>query len=127
MSSLSNYSTNLLLNFAMTATTVTRPTNLYVAVGTSSSASGLTGEPSGNGYSRQLSTFTISGNTGTNSGAITFGPCTGTAWGTLSNVAIFDAATGGNCIWQGALSASKTVSVGDSLQIAASNLSVTLN
>lgn len=127
MPALTNGSANLVLNFLMTANAVTRPTTLYVAVGTGSSASGLSGEPSGNGYSRQIAAFTVSGTSSTNSATITFGPCTGSAWGTLSDVAIFDAATAGNCIWRGPLAASKTVAVGDSLQIAASGLSVSLS
>jgi hypothetical protein len=127
MPALTNGSVNLVLNFLMTANAVTRPTALHVAVGTGSSATGLSGEPSGNGYARQLAAFTVSGTSSTNSATVTFGPCTGTAWGTLSDVAIFDAATGGNCVWRGPLAASKTVAVGDSLQIAASGLSVSLS
>lgn len=123
---LTDYGETQLLTWQLTTTATTRPTAWYLAVGTGNTDITLTGEPSGNGYSRQSVTFTVSGDTATNSGAITFGPNTTSAWGTMASVAIFDASTGGNCLWAGPLTDAKAIAVGDSLTIAASALTVTL-
>ena len=110
----------------VTTTAITRPTAWYLGVGTGNTDITLTGEPSGNGYARQSAAFTVSGDTASNSGAITFGPNTTSAWGTMASVAIFDASTGGNCLWAGPLTDAKAIAVGDSLTIAIGALSVTL-
>ena len=123
---LTDYGETQLLTWQLTTTATTRPTAWYLAVGTGNTDITLTGEPSGNGYSRQSVTFTVSGDTATNSGAITFGPNTTSAWGTMASVAIFDASTGGNCLWAGPLTDAKAIAVGDSLTIAASALTVSL-
>ena len=47
-------------------------------------------------------------------------------WGTITHVAIFNASTGGQVLAAGALTSSKVISNGDSLQIASGNLTVTL-
>jgi hypothetical protein len=126
MANLSDYSENLLLKFHLTAEAVTRPAAWYVGVGTGHSDTGLSGEPSGNGYARQAATFTVTGDTAENDALLTFGPNTGTNWGTMASVAIFDAATSGNCLWSGALTDSRAIAVGDSLTIAAGALTATL-
>lgn len=127
MSALSNHLETLLLAWHLTAGTAARPTAWYLAVGTGSSDTGLTGEPSGNGYARQSITFTVTDDTASNSNAITIGPCSGTNWGTMSHFAIFDAETGGNLLWHGALTASKLVEVGDSLTVAIGDIDLTLS
>jgi hypothetical protein len=55
-----------------------------------------------------------SGNTGTtrNSVAVTF-PAPSANWGVVSHFAIYDAATTGNLLFWGALTASKTINNGD--------------
>lgn len=126
MSALSNHLETLLLNWHLTAGTAARPTAWYLAVGTGSSDTGLTGEPSGNGYARQSITFSVTDDTASNSNAITIGPCTTTNWGTVSHFGIYDAETGGNLLWHGALTASKLVEVGDSLTVAIGDIDLTL-
>lgn len=126
MSGLSNYLETLLLTWHLTGNAATRPTAWFLGVGTGSSDTGLTGEPSGNGYARVAISSTVSGDTATNSGALTLGPCTGASWGTMSHFGIFDASTGGNLLWHGGLQAAKTVDVGDSLAVAASAVALTL-
>jgi hypothetical protein len=122
---LTDFSENQLLVWQLTTGAVTRPTAWFVGVGTGNSDSALTGEPSGNGYARQAVTFTVASDTASNS-AVTFGPNTTSNWGTMASVAIFDAATSGNCLWAGSLTDAKAIAVGDSLTIAAGALTVSL-
>lgn len=129
MSALSDYSEKLLLDWMMTTGTATRPTAWYIALYTSATndASGGT-EVSGNGYSRQSVTFdagTSGTGTTSNSNAPLF-TAAGGNWGTVTHMAIYDAATGGNRLWHGAMTASKTIDDGDSLQFAIGNIDLTL-
>jgi len=126
MANLSDYLENLLLTWHLTSNSATRPTAWHVALGTASSDTGLTGEPSANGYSRQSVAWSVSAATASNNAQLTFGPCTSAAWGTMSNIAVFDASVGGNLLWQGALVSSRTVDVGDTLTVATSALTLTL-
>ena len=109
-----------------TSVFIASPILIYLGVGTGNTDITLSGEPSGNGYSRQSVAFTVTADTATNSGAITFGPNTTSNWGTMASVAIFDASTGGNCLWAGLLTDAKAIAVGDSLTIAIGALSVSL-
>lgn len=127
MSNLTNYSENWMLKVQLTTEVVTRPTAWWVGVGTGRNDDGITGEPSGNGYARQSATFSVTADTSTNTALLVFGPCATASWGSISTVGIFDAATGGNCLWAGNLAAARTVDVGDSLTIAASAFSQTMS
>lgn len=118
MSNFSDHSENLVATWLFTTDSATRPTAWYLGVGTGHSDAGLTGEPSGNGYARQQVVFTVAGGVATLSGAETFGPCSTAGWGTIASAAIFDAATAGNCLAVGALTASRVIEVGDSLTVA---------
>jgi hypothetical protein len=81
--------------------------------------------PTQNGYNRQTITMSAASSGAiTNSAAITWGPATA-AWGDVTYVAAFDAATGGNLLWYDDV-ATKTVGSGDSYQIAAGDLDLTL-
>jgi hypothetical protein len=50
----------------------------------------------------------------------------GGSWGTITHFAIFDALTSGNMLFYGALTASKVVGDGDTLEFAATDLDITL-
>ena len=126
MAALSNYLETLLHTWHLTASAATRPTVWYLGLGTGSSDTGLTGEPSGNGYARQSITFSVTDDVASNTNLLTFGPNTGTNWGTMSHFGIFDASTSGNLLWHGTLNASKTVEVGDSLTVAIGDIDLTL-
>lgn len=129
MAALSDYAENLLMNWLMTTDSVTRPTAWYVALYTAApSDSGGGTEVSGNGYSRQAITVgTASGTGGTtsNTGNITF-TAAGGNWGTITHIGIHDASSGGNLIWHGAMSASKTIADGDTLQFNTGNIDLTI-
>lgn len=115
------------LQWALTNGSPTRPTAWYIGLFTA--APGETGggtEVSGGSYARTSATFTVSGNTATNSGAVEFPTATG-SWGTITHAAVFDASTSGNMLLYAALTASKTIATGDILRIPAGDLDVTLD
>jgi hypothetical protein len=116
------------LNYVFTATSVTRPTAWYLALFTSNpadDASGTEVSTSGTAYARQSATFTVSGDTASNSAAIEF-PTATASFGTVSHVAVFDASTGGNMIAYAALTASKAIDTGDVFRVPSGDLDITL-
>ena len=129
MAALSDHAEKLLLDWLMTNGTATRPTDWYVALYTAApSDSGGGTEVSGGGYARQSATFDAAsspGGTTSNTNEITF-TASGAAFGTVTHIGIFDASTGGNLLWHGFLSASKTIADGDALVFAAGNIDLTL-
>jgi len=129
MAALSDHSEALLLDWLMTTGSATRPTAWYVALYTAApSDSGGGTEVSGNGYSRQAVTFaaaTSPGGTTSNTGDITF-TAAGGDWGTITHIGIHDASSGGNLLWHGAMTASKTVADGDTLQFSTGNIDLTI-
>lgn len=125
--SFTNYTETEVLEWLLTAGAVTRPTAWYVGLFTA--APGETGggtEVSGGSYARESATFTVSGNTASNSANIEFTEATA-SWGTITHVAIFDAVSGGNMLAYASLTASKTIDSGDILRIPAGDLDVTLD
>ena len=129
MSALSDYSEKLMLDFLMTTGTATRPTAWYVGLFTAApSDSGGGTEVSGSGYARQSVTFaaatTVAGTTD-NTTTVTF-TAAGGSWGTVSHIGIFTALTAGSLLWHGAMTASKTIADGDTLEFAIGNIDLTL-
>lgn len=130
MSSFSDYTENLLLNWLLTTNSATRPTAWYVALFTAApSDTGGGTEVTGNGYARVATgTITVSGTDtlATNSAAIEFAAASGGNWGTITHAAIMDADTGGNMLAWAALTTSRTINDGDVFRIPAGSLDVTL-
>lgn len=126
MSALSDHAENLILDWLMTNGSATRPTAWYVALFTAApnDAGGGT-EVSGGSYARQAVTFTVTGDTASNSGAVNF-TASGGDFGTVTHVGIFDASSSGNLLWHGALSASKSIVDGDTLSFAIGNIDLTM-
>jgi len=128
MSFSNTYETHV-LNYVFTTTSVTRPTAWYLALFTSNpaeDASGTEVSTSGTAYARQSATFTVSGNTASNSGAIEF-PTATASYGTVSHVGIYTASTGGDLIAYAALSTSKVIDTGDVFRVPDGDLDVTLD
>jgi hypothetical protein len=113
----------------MTSGSATRPTAWYVALYTAApSDSGGGTEVSTGGYARQSVTFdaaTSPGGTTSNSADVSF-TAVGGNYGTVTHMGIFDASTGGNLLWHGVLSASKTVEDGDTITFSAGNIDLTM-
>ena len=129
MAALSDHAEALLLDWLMTTDVVTRPTAWYVGLYTAApSDSGGGTEVSGSGYSRQTITVasaTSPGGTTSNTGDIVF-TASGGDWGTITHIGIHDASSGGNLLWHGAMTASKTVADGDTLEFSIGNIDLTI-
>ena len=80
-------------------------------------------------YARKAVAFSAA--TGTNpttsvtSGTVTFDPATA-SWGTITHIAVMDASTSGNVLFYGAVTTSKTIDTGDTFQVSAGNLTISL-
>jgi hypothetical protein len=130
MSSFSDYTENLVLNWLFTGNSATRPTAWYVGLFTAApSDTGGGTEVSGNAYARKATgTITVAGTatTATNDAAIEFAAASGGNWGTITHAAVFDASSGGNMLAWAALATSRTINDGDVFRIPAGSLTVTL-
>ena len=116
------------LTWVFTNGAATRPTAWYLALFTTDpadDASGTEVSTSGTAYARQSATFTVSGDTASNSAAIEF-PTATASYGTVSHVGVFDASTGGNLIAHAALTTSKAIDTGDVFRIPTNDLDITL-
>jgi len=127
MSAMTDYLEDKLLNHTFRNLAFTPPTTVYLALFTA--APGETGggtEVSGGDYARQAITFGAPSPSGTikNSADITF-PTATADWGTITHVAIMDAATAGNMLVYGALTVQKVVGTGDIFRVTTNNLTVT--
>jgi len=115
-----------LLDHVLRNTAYTPAATVYAALYTVAPTATTPGtEVSGGSYARQAATFAAAAAGSTsNSAPITFPVATG-AWGTVVAAAVCDAVAAGNILYFGALTASKTVGVGDQLNFATSALTVT--
>ena len=129
MAALSDHAEKLLLDWLMTTGSATRPTAWYVGLFTAApSDSGGGTEVSGSGYAREAVTFAAAstpGGTTSNTGDVSF-TAAGGDWGTITHIGIFDASTSGNLLWHGAMTASKVVNDGDTLQFSTGNIDLTI-
>lgn len=131
MSAATNYLENEVLDHVLGKGTrdFTSPTSLYVGLLTAVSdgeAASWT-EVSGTNYARTSVAFgAASSGSATNSADVEFPAAGAGGWGTVSNIAIFDASSAGNALFYGALSASRAVDEADIFTIVAGNLSISL-
>ncbi len=105
-------------------TPYTPPATKYFALSTTATtdAGGIT-EPVGNAYARVAVTnsgvnFTRTGSQVANSTAIPFAAPSPGNWGTVTHGAIFDAPTGGNMVYHGALVTPLLTAIGTPVTIA---------
>lgn len=126
--SFTNYLENEILDHIFTAGTYTRPST-YIALFTAAptDAGGGT-EVSGGSYARvQVTAWdTASGGATANTNAVTFTTASA-SWGEIVAFAIMDAATTGNMLVWGDLTAPKTVGSGDTAEFAAGAIDITLD
>jgi hypothetical protein len=124
-----HFLSDAILNEVLRATNYAPPTTVYVALfTTATNKNGGGTEVSGGSYARQAVTFGapgagVDGRKVANSAEVTF-PVATANWGTITHCAIFDAASGGNMLYQGALEASKTIDTNDQFKFAAGDLSI---
>lgn len=127
MSAFSNYLENKILLHVLDNDSYTSPTTVYLGLHTADPTDAGTGtEVSGGSYARQSVAFTVTNNEATNTSAIEFPTATG-SWGTIGWVAVWDADTGGNMLFHGQLTNSKTIASGDVFRVPAGDLDITLD
>jgi hypothetical protein len=142
MSAMSDFLENKLIDQLFRGQTAPTTTTLYVGLLTSApSDSGGGTEVSGGSYARVAVTSSLANWAGTQSAgssvassgtggqtsnnvAITFATPSAT-WGTVTHFAIYDAASGGNLLFWGALTISKTINQADTVTFPAASLSIT--
>jgi hypothetical protein len=123
--SISDYYEDKILDHMLRGTAFTPPSTVYVSLHTADPGETGANELTGGGYSRKAVTFNApSGGSMTNSADIDF-PNMPAA--TITHVALWDAASAGNCLWTGALTTAKTTNAGDTFRIPAGQLTVTLD
>ena len=127
MSFVNSFETTV-LQWGLTTDAVTRPTTWYVGLFTSDPTdTGAAGtEVSGGSYARVAVTFSVSGDTASNTASIEF-PTATANWGTVSHIGVHDAASGGNMLVHGALTSSKAIDSGDVFRIPTGDLDITLD
>jgi len=129
--SFANYWENEILDHIFGKGSYTAPSNIYVGLSAADpldDASGLS-EPSGGSYARVQTSpadwNAASGGSITNASRVTFTTSTA-VWGTMTHVCIFDAATAGNLLASGSLSAPAQVLNNNTCYFEINDLEVTL-
>jgi hypothetical protein len=134
MAQASNYLENKFLTGLLGGSNVTFSSKPYIALMTSAPSDSSSGtEVSGTNYSRVQVGGAGQGNfsvnstgTATNSSSFTFEDA-GSTWGTVTHVALFDSATGGNMLLYANLNSSATIATGDIFKIPASGFTITMD
>ena len=118
---------NKLANATLRNTSYTGPGNVYASLYSVAPTANTSGtELTGNGYSRQLTTFSApSGGDASSNVTITFGAATGNNWPTVVAVGIVDASTSGNLMYYSTI-AGRNVKIGDSLIFDSGNITITI-
>ena len=131
MASASDHLENQILNFYLNGTSVSPPT-IWLSLHTADPLDAGSGtEVSGSAYGREnisakFPTASGTGGSVTNDVAITGFTADGGDWGTITHIGIWDAETSGNLLFHSALDSSVAITDGDSFQITATNLTVTI-
>ena len=129
MSAASDYLEDAVLDHVLGNTTYTPAGTLYLGLWTADDgleAGTLTSECSGGAYARQSITFDAAAGGSADSAATVTFPAATSNWGTITHVAIMDAASAGEVLFHGAVTTSKTIETGDTFQVSAGNLTISL-
>ena len=126
----------LALNFLLNSQTATRPTTWYIALHTGDPGESGTANEVANTYSYQRTSVAFDPAAQPSSGltfcdnttTITFPTANGGNWGTITHISIKTSQTYATttALFKGALTASKTVNDGDTFQIQAGQLVISL-
>lgn len=122
--SISDFLEATILDLVFNGTSYAGQSTVYVQLHTGDP--GEAGTSNGAAHTTRIAaTFgAASGGAITTDAAVTFTSMS--AAETISHVSLWDAETNGNCLWSGALSASKTVAIGDTLNFATGDIDITL-
>jgi len=124
--SLSNYLELELLDHVTNVGAFTAPATLYVKLHTATPGEDGT-LAAATETTRKAAAFTGPAAAGSISTSADISWTNVAATETYSDVSIWDAATLGNCIWYGALTAAKAIVAGDTFTIASGNLTLSLD
>lgn len=123
--SVSNYLETKLVDLVFNGSAYAGQATVYVKLHLGDPGEDGTGNPAAH-TTRAAATFAAaSGNTVTSDADVTWASMA--AAETITHISLWDASTNGNCLWAGALTASKTVAIGDTLQILTGSLTVSLD
>ena len=123
--SMSNYLEEELLDQVFNNLAAPAISTPYISLHTADPGETGASECTGGSYARQAGSFgAASGGAISTDADLQF---TSMPACTVTHVGVWDAASGGNFLWGGALSASKTVNSGDTFEIASGDLDVTLD
>ena len=126
--SMANYLEDELLDHIFGTGAWSAPETRYIGLHTADPGeTGATAEVSGNNYSRATENGwgASSGGAIANSGIVTFATPSG-SWGVVTHITVWDAVSGGNCLFVGALAASKTIEASDPVTFPVGDLDITL-
>ena len=127
MAAMSDYLERKLLDHTLGTAAYTHPSQAYLALHTADPTDAAGGaECSGRSYARQTIDFNAAAGAGgavTNSTEENF---TGMPACTVTHIGIWDASSSGNLLYHGIVSSSKAVADGDTISLAAGQLTVTL-
>lgn len=131
MGSLADYAENKFLDHVIGNTAMALP-SVYLAIGAGNSdPAGLVTEVTGLSYARiavaGAAWNAAASRTITNNGTITFATAGVGGWGTPDSWAIYDAATGGNCLFYGDITTPKLINAGQTPSFAANTINCTVN
>jgi hypothetical protein len=135
MSAASNFLENKVLDHTLGGTAYSQPAALYLGLFKNDStnaaanleAGTLTDEVSGGSYARKAITFNAaSGGSADNSNTVTFDTATAD-WGTITHIAVMDAASAGNVVYWAAVSTTKLIESGDTFQLSSGNMTISLD
>lgn len=131
MGSFSDYTENKFLDHITGKTSFTKPT-AYVALSTADPGDdGATiAEPVGNGYARAATAgfdWDAAASGAVANAAVIMFPTASGSWGTISHFALFDAATNGNMLGHGVLTASQAITTNQIPRFAIGALDITLD
>ena len=137
MSQFSSYAEDAIINSWLRTQAAYKPAAIYIGLWTATlddaSDGDTAGECSGGSYAREQVTqadanwdVTVGGD-GHTANTLDIEFTTATAgWGTVTDVAVLDAASSGEILFYGALTASKTVNNGDTFKFNAGDLEITI-
>lgn len=128
----SDYLENAILDHVLGGGDYVRPATVYVSLHSADPTdTGSGAEISGSGYARAAVTNdetnwpSASGGQKSNGTVIAFAAASGGDWAEATHFGIWDASSGGNLLYAGALTAPKTVEDGDTASFAAGELVIT--
>ena len=127
MAAMSNYLENKVLDYVLRDQADWAPAAVYLSLHTADPTDAGTGaECSGGSYARQAITFNAAHATAGTIDNSSVEEFTNMPACTVTHIGIWDAASSGNLLFYGAVTASKAVGAGDTISLSAGSLDITL-